>query len=129
MKISHLRSFFAAALLCAAGAVMANDFQIAPKLVGNWEGEWQYSGKAGKLTSKVSAAEGNQLKGQATWFGTAVGDLELEFNSASVKDGVLTVEHPYDMSFKAKIAEDGKSMTGTWESRAGSGPLLLKKIN
>lgn len=129
MKMKTLRSLFAATLLLAAGAALADDFKLAPTLVGNWAGEWKFQGVAGKLTSKISGSEGNQLKGQATWFGTAVGDLDLAFNKAEVKDGAVVVEHPYNMSFKATVSEDGKTMTGTWESMAGSGPMQMKKVD
>lgn len=127
MKLKTLRTAFAATLLLAASAVIADDFKLAPKLVGNWAGEWKYQGFPGKLTSKVTAAEGNQLKGQATWFGTAVGDLDLNFDKAEVKGGTLFVEHPMGMSFKAKLSEDGSTLTGTWESAAGNGDLMMKK--
>ncbi len=130
MKVSLVRSLLALCLMAMASSIaLAADADIAPKLVGKWEGKWIFGSAGGKLTAEITAAEGTQLKGEATWFGTAAGDLKLPFGKAEIKDGTVKIEQMYNLSLTGKVSEDAKSMTGTWESAAGNGPMELKKID
>jgi len=125
MKLGRL-SLLAACLVAFAPAAMADDAALAARLVGSWEGRWEFGEAGGKLTARVTASSGNTLKGETKWFGTAVGDFSDRFSSARLKDGKLKVSEQ-TMDFEVIVAEDGSSMTGTWTSPGGSGPMSLKK--
>jgi len=125
LKMGRL-SLLAVSLVVFATAAPADDAALAAKLVGSWEGKWQYENMGGKLTAKITSSSGNSLKGETVWFGTAVGDFSDRFSSAKVKDGKLKVSEQI-MDFEATVSEDGSSMEGTWTSPAGSGPMSLKK--
>jgi hypothetical protein len=121
------RLFLAAAcVLILAPAALADDAALAAKLVGSWEGKWEFGEAGGRLTARITASSGNSLKGETKWFGTAVGDFEDRFSSAKLKDGKLKVSEQ-TMDFEATVSEDGTSMTGTWTSPMASGPMSLKK--
>jgi len=129
MKRTAFRSILILCLMSIASIGLAADADIAPKLVGKWEGQWTFGSTGGKLTAEITAVEGTQLKGEATWFGTAAGDLKLPFDSAGIKDGTVKIDQAYNLSLTGKVSEDAKSMAGTWESAAGGGPMELKKID
>jgi hypothetical protein len=125
MKLGK-HSLLVACMLAMAPAALADDAALAAKLVGNWEGKWEFGEAGGKLTAKITASSGNALKGETKWFGTAVGDFSDRFSSAKLKDGKLKVSEQ-TMDFEATVSEDGTSMTGTWTSPMASGPMSLKK--
>jgi hypothetical protein len=125
MKLGRL-SLLAACMVAFAPAAMADDAALAAKLVGNWEGKWEFAETGGKLTAKITASSGNTLKGETTWFATAVGDFSDRFSSAKLKDRKLKVSEQ-TMDFEATVSEDGTTMTGTWTSPVASGPMSLKK--
>ncbi len=125
MKLGRL-SLSAACLLALAPAALADDAALAARLVGNWEGKWEFGEAGGKLTAKITASSSNTLKGETKWFGTAVGDFADRFSSAKLKDRKLKVSEQ-TMDFEATVSEDGTSMTGTWTSPMASGPMSLKK--
>jgi hypothetical protein len=102
------------------------DAALAAKLVGNWEGRWEYGDAGGKLTVTITSAKGNSLEGKSTWFGTVAGDFNDTFSSAKLKDRKFKVGEP-TMDFVATVSEDGTSMEGKWTSPAAAGPLKLKK--
>jgi len=130
MKASVIRSFLVLCLMALASSIsLAADADIAPKLIGKWEGKWIFGSAGGKLTAEITAVEGTKLKGEAAWFGTAAGDLKLPFGSAEIKDGTVKIEQMYNLRITGKVSEDAKSMTGTWESAAADGPMELKKID
>jgi hypothetical protein len=125
VKISKL--ILVPALVLAFNTVaQADDAALAAKLVGNWEGRWEFESMGGKLIAKITASSGNSLKGETTWFDTAVGDFKDRFSTAKVKDGRLKVVEQ-TMDFEVTVSEDGSTMAGTWTSPAGSGPMQLKK--
>jgi len=121
-------SLLAACLLTFAPAAPADETALAAKLLGNWEGKWEFGEVGGRLTAKITASSGNTLKGETKWFGTAVGDFSDRFSSAKLKEGKLKVSEQ-TMDFEATVSEDGISMTGTWTSPVASGPMSLKKKN
>lgn len=107
-------------------AALADDAEQAARLVGSWEGKWEYAEMSGKLTAKITAATGNTLKGETVWYATAVGDFSDRFTKAVLKAGKLKVTEQ-TMDFEVTVAEDGASMVGTWTSPVASGPMTLKK--
>jgi hypothetical protein len=125
MKLGRL-SLLTACMVVLAPAAMADDAALAAKLVGNWEGRWEFAESGGKLTAKITSSSGNSLKGETTWYATAVGDFSDRFTSAKLKDGKLKVAEQ-TMDFEATVSEDGTTMTGTWTSPMASGPMSLKK--
>jgi len=125
MKLGRL-SLLAVCVLTMAPAALADDAALAAKLVGNWEGKWEFGEAGGRLTARITASSGNTLKGETKWFATAVGDFSDRFSSAKLKDGKLKVSER-TMDFEATVSEDGTSMTGTWSSPMASGPMSLKK--
>ena len=116
----------AACVLVAAPCLQADDAETAAKLVGTWEGRWTYGDMGGKLVVKVTSAAGNVLKGESTWYGTAVGDFGDKFTKATVKGNQVTFPEP-TMDFEGKLSEDGLTLTGTWTSPMASGGLTLAK--
>ena len=125
LKLGRL-SLLVVGMLAFPMVVRADDAALAAKLVGTWEGRWEYADMGGKLTAKITSSSGNALKGETTWFGTAVGDFSDRFNSAKVKDGKLKVSEQ-TMDFEATVSEDGSALEGTWTSPVASGPMKLKK--
>jgi hypothetical protein len=125
MKLGRY-SLLAACLVAFAPAARADDAALAAKLVGNWEGKWEFGETGGRLTAKITASSGNTLKGETKWFATAVGDFSDRFSSAKLKDGKLKVSEQ-TMDFEATVSEDGSTITGTWTSPMASGPMSLKK--
>ena len=113
-------------MLTFSPAARADDAALAAKLVGTWEGKWEFNGVGGKLTAKITSSAGNSLKGETTWFGTAVGDFSDRFTSAKVKEGKLKVSEQ-TMDFEATVSEDGNSVEGTWTSPVATGPMSLKR--
>jgi hypothetical protein len=125
MKLGRL-SLLVAGMLALAPAAMADDTALAAKLVGSWEGKWEFGEAGGRLTARITASSGNTLKGETKWFGTAVGDFSDRFSSAKLKDGKLKVSEQ-TMDFEVTVSEDGTTLTGTWTSPVASGPMSLKK--
>ena len=115
-----------AGLLAFPAAGYADDAAVAAKLVGVWEGRWDYEGAGDKLVVKVASAAGNILKGTSKWFGTAVGDFEDSFSKATLKDSKLKFPES-TMDFEGVLAEEGTTMTGKWTSPMATGTLTLKK--
>ena len=126
MSRSIRLSLLAATILLVAPAARADDASLAAKLVGAWEGRWEYAEAGGKLTAKITSSSGNSIKGETTWFATAVGDFSDRISSAKLKDGKLKVSEQ-TMDFEVTISEDGTTMEGTWTSPMASGPMKLKK--
>lgn len=121
------RPFLIAALVLAAvPALPADDAATAAKLVGTWEGRWEFGDMGGKLVVKITAATGNVLKGESTWFGTAVGDFSDKFTKATVKGREVKFPEP-TMDFDGILSEDDLAMKGTWTSPVASGGLNLRK--
>jgi len=119
-------SLVAVSMVAFATAAPEAEAALAAKLVGAWEGRWEFSNMGGRLTVKITASSGNSLKGETTWFDTAVGDFKDRFSSAKVRDGKLKVPEQ-TMDFEVTISEDGNTMVGTWTSPVASGPMSLKK--
>jgi hypothetical protein len=115
-----------ACVLAMTPVVHADDSALAAKLVGAWEGRWEFDQVGGKLTVNFKSSAGDTLKGESTWFGTAVGDFSDSFSKAKVKGLKLKVPES-TMDFEATVSEDGTSMEGTWSSPMASGALKLKK--
>lgn len=116
----------AACILAAAPCVMADDAATAAGLVGTWEGKWAFADLGGKLVVKIVSATGDTLKGESTWYGTAVGDFQDKFTKAKVKGRDVTFPEP-TMDFEVKLSEDGASMLGTWTSPVASGKVTLTR--
>ena len=119
-------SLVAVSMVAFATAAPEADAALAAKLVGAWEGRWEFNNMGGNLTVKITASSGHSLKGETTWFDTAVGDFKDRFSSAKVRDGKLKVSEQ-TMDFEVTISEDGNTMVGTWTSPVASGPMSLKK--
>jgi hypothetical protein len=113
-------------MVALAPVVRADDAALAAKLVGAWEGRWEFDKMGGKLTLKISSAAGDTLKGETTWFDTAVGDFSDSFSKAKLKGLKLKVPES-TMDFEVTVSEDGTAMEGTWTSPVASGPMKLKK--
>jgi hypothetical protein len=109
-----------------APAPADKDAAFAAKLVGSWEGRWEFANAGGRLTVTISAAKGNALEGKSVWYETVAGDFADTFTSATVKERKLKVGES-TMDFTATVSEDGLSMEGKWSSPMASGPLKLKK--
>lgn len=105
---------------------MADDAATAAGLVGTWEGKWEFGELAGKLVVKIASASGDTLKGESTWYGTAVGDFQDKFTKAKVKGREVKFPEP-TMDFEATISEDGSTLSGTWTSPVASGKLTLTR--
>jgi len=121
-------SLLALCMLAFPVAALADDAGLAAKLVGKWEGQWEFGDVKGNLTVKITAAKDATVEGEMTWFGTAAGDVSERFKVAKVKGRQLKVSGDA-MSFVATVSEDEKSMDGKWTNDFGvTGPLKLKKI-
>lgn len=90
--------------------------------------------RQGNLTIKITAAKGNTVDGETTWFGTSVGDVSDRFSGAKLKDRRLKV-YGDTMDFVVTVSEDGTSIEGQWSNHAAalsgrnaSGPIKLKKV-
>ena len=126
MLTSCRLSLLAVAVLALPAAAQADDAALAAKLVGSWEGKWEYAEMSGKLTAKITSASGNSLKGETIWYATAVGDFNDRFTKATLKAGKLKVVEQ-TMDFEVTVTADGSSMVGTWTSPVASGPMSMKK--
>jgi hypothetical protein len=120
------QSLLAVGMLVSTPAVRADDVAQAAKLVGVWEGRWEFANAGGKVVVKITSSSGNSLKGESTWYDTAVGDFSDRFTGAKVKEGKLKVSEQ-TMDFEVTVSEDGMALAGTWTSPMASGPLRLKK--
>jgi hypothetical protein len=117
---------FAAPAADPAPAPADKDAALAAKLVGTWEGKWEYSSMSGKAVVVFKSAKGTVLEGTSTWFGTAAGDFNDSFTEAKLKGMKLKVPES-TMDFDATLSADGTSMKGTWTSPGGSGAVTLAK--
>lgn len=127
MMKSCARSLLALCLLALPFKALADDAALAAKLVGSWEGRWEYAGAGGKLTAAIASAKGDTLDGETKWFETVAGDVTDAFSGARLKDRKLEASGQA-MSFVVTVSEDGKSMKGKWTNPAGaSGSMTLKK--
>jgi len=118
--------FVIAACILAAPCAMADDAATAAGLVGTWEGTWAFGDLGGKVVVKIASASGDTLKGESTWYGTAVGDFQDKFTKAKVKGRDVTFPEP-TMDFEVKLSEDGSAMQGTWTSPVASGKVTLTR--
>jgi hypothetical protein len=126
MKFCGL-SLLAISALVFSFTAQADDADLAAKLVGTWEGRWEFGDVGGRLTARITSAKDNLLEGETIWFGTAAGDVSDKFKSTKLKSRKLKVSEE-TMDFVATVSEDGASMEGTWTNPLGiSGPLNLKK--
>lgn len=125
--LSSFRLALLAVSVLAVQPVLADDAALAAKLVGTWEGRWEFEKVGDKVTATFASATGNVLKGSTLWYGTAVGDFKDSFTKARLKDGKLQVPES-TMDFEATVSEDGTSMTGTWTSPMASGVVKLRKV-
>jgi len=118
------------AMCVFAAPLAAQDAEaaLAAKLVGSWEGRWTFADAGGKATMKITAATGAALKGTTKWFDTAVGDFEDTIKKTKLKGAKLEVTES-TMDFEVQVADDGKTLTGTWTSPMASGGLTLKKVD
>lgn len=120
-------SLLAICMLAFPFAALADDADLAAKLVGSWEGKWEFGDAGGKLTARITSAKGNSLEGTTKWFGTVAGDVTDRFSSAKLKDRKLEVSEQ-TMDFVVTVSEDGTFMEGKWTNPAGiTGPMSLKK--
>jgi hypothetical protein len=133
MKKSCWLSLLAFCILALPAVAVAEDpgpadkdAALAAKLVGDWEGRWEFANNGGKLTVTITAAKGNSLEGKSVWYETVAGDFADTFSKATLKDRKLKVSES-TMDFTATVSEDGTSMEGKWSSPMASGPLNLKK--
>jgi hypothetical protein len=67
---------FLLAMLAFPLEALADDPALAAKLVGSWEGRWEYGDVGGKLTARITSAKDNSLEGETKWFGTVAGDVD-----------------------------------------------------
>ena len=137
MRIRRL-SFLACALLtlCVLAFPVharADDAGLAARLIGRWDGQWENAFCKGGLTIRITAANGNTLDGETTWFGTVVGDVSDRFSGATLRFRVLKAAGN-TMDFVVTVSEDGTSLEGRWfnhsEAYGGlraNGPIKLKK--
>jgi hypothetical protein len=125
-KPSRLFLLPACVLALSSVAFAADDAALAAKLVGQWEGTWEYDSAPSKLTATFTAATGNILTGETLWYATAKGDLKDTFTKATLKGGKLNVPES-TINFTAKVSEDGMSMTGEWSFGAISDKITLHK--
>jgi hypothetical protein len=128
MTKSRTLSFVAICVLVLAFpfTAPADDTALAARLVGTWEGRWQFGDAGGRLTARITSAKADSLDGETMWFGTVAGDFSDSFKGAKLKERKLKVSEQ-TMDFVVTISEDGTSMEGKWTSPGGSGPMSLKK--
>jgi hypothetical protein len=108
-----------------AAATANNDAATAAKLKGNWTGQWTLPGfGGGKFELIVTEVNGNNVSGNANWYGTAVGDLKETVKNAPVQNGTLTVNHG---SIPFKLTLKGDTLAGTWSAGGYEGPLTAKR--
>lgn len=115
-----------ACVLASAPCVLADDATTAAGLVGTWEGKWEFADLSGKLVVKIASASGDTLKGESTWYGTAVGDFQDMFTKAKVKGREVKFPEP-TMDFEVTLSEDGSTMVGTWTSPVATGKVTLAR--
>ncbi len=115
-----------ACVMASAPCVLADDAATAAGLVGTWEGKWEFADLSGKLVVKIASASGDTLKGESTWYGTAVGDFQDTFTKAKVKGREVKFPEP-TMDFEVTLSEDGSTMVGTWTSPVATGKVTLTR--
>ena len=113
-------------VLASAPCLLADDAATATGLVGTWEGKWEFADLSGKLVVKIASASGDTLKGESTWYGTAVGDFQDTFTKAKVKGREVKFPEP-TMDFEVTLSEDGSTMVGTWTSPVATGKVTLAR--
>jgi hypothetical protein len=120
-------TLLAVCMLAFPGAAPADDADLASRLVGSWEGRWEFGDVGGRLTARITSAKGDSLEGETMWFGTTAGDVGDKFKSAKLKNRKLKVSEE-TMDFVVTVSEDGTSMEGKWTNPMGvSGAMTLKK--
>lgn len=109
-----------------AATADAGDAALAAKLKGQWVGNWEIGNFGGKFVLVITDVEGNNLKGEGQWYGTATGDVKEPLKTATVQNGVLVASHPGGTNFKLKPKGDNE-LAGTWELTGYTGPLTAKR--
>ena len=82
-------------------------------------------GASGKFVFIATSIEGNNIKGEAHWYGTAAGDVKLPLLKAYVENGVLKAEQAGDTKFKLKMK--GNEWAGDWDIKGYTGDLKAKR--
>jgi hypothetical protein len=118
----------AAAAPAKPAAPAISDAALAEKLKGQWTGEWTMPsyGASGKFVFIATSIEGNNIKGEAHWYGTAAGDLKLPLLKAYTEKGVLKAEQAGDTKFTLKMKSDTE-LAGDWDIKGYTGDLKLKR--
>jgi pimeloyl-ACP methyl ester carboxylesterase len=114
-------------------AALALTFLLSP-LLGDTppagpEGFWEGTLKAGPLDLRVVfkvKKDGDTLK--ATMDSLDQGARDVPFSKATFADGKLTLEIEKVATYTGKLAEDGKSMSGTWKQSGQNFTLDLKRV-
>ena len=106
----------------ATAAPAPADIALASKLKGQWTGEWSIGSHKGKFTLIVTSVEGNTLKGEGLWYGTASGDTKEALTKAIVINGELQAKQTSGTTFKLKLKNE-KTLEGSWDIQGYTGPL------
>lgn len=99
-----------------------------PALVGNYVGKWIVDGlgQSGKAELKITAVDGNKIKGEATWFDTPFGDLTEPIEKSEIKaDGSIYVHHANNAEYLLK--PQGKRLVGNFKYEVYTGTLDVDK--
>ena len=81
---------------------------------------------SGKFILNGASVEGGEVKGEALWYGTAVGDVKSPLKKATVEKGVLNAVQENGWKFKLKMKSDTQ-MVGTWDISGFSGDLKVNR--
>ncbi|MBB5017490.1 hypothetical protein HNQ59_000754 [Chitinivorax tropicus] len=96
--------------------------------IGNFEGKWTVDGlgHSGKATLKITAVNGNQIAGEATWFDTPFGDLTEPVWQSEIKaDGSLMVRHKNNAEYVLKLAN--RKLRGNFKYEVYTGTLDMDR--
>lgn len=127
LTIGGTQGVYAQTAAAAAQPAAANgDAAIAAKLKGEWTGRWTIGNFGGKFVLLVTGVEGNTLKGEGHWYGTAAGNTKEALTKAVVENGELVGAQQGGTTFKLKLKDD-KTLEGSWELTGYTGPLTATR--
>ncbi|KKU52775.1 MAG: hypothetical protein A3H69_05365 [Candidatus Sungbacteria bacterium RIFCSPLOWO2_02_FULL_47_9] len=94
-----MRIFTVLFVLCLLVFVLALSPAIAfdsQSLVGEWTGDWQYSGLSGKFYLTIKSINDGKVKGSVFVYSTArYANRELPISGTLTSDGVLSLNNDY----------------------------------
>ncbi|WP_137936888.1 hypothetical protein [Chitinivorax sp. B] len=101
---------------------------VQSEWVGDYQGKWTVDGlgHSGKATLTITAVNGNQIMGEATWFDTPFGDLTEPVWQSEIKtDGTLTVRHKNNAEYMLKLVD--RKLRGNFKYEVYTGTLDMDR--